>query len=74
MFSKLKSSSSSPNSASPTLSTNSFGGSGSGCNNIDVNPISQYYECGKQIGSAGPELAWKIFDAVRKIDMKVNIL
>nr|XP_046909922.1 SCY1-like protein 2 isoform X1 [Dermatophagoides farinae] len=70
MFSKLKSSSSSPNSASPTLSTNSFGGSGSGCNNIDVNPISQYYECGKQIGSAGPELVWKIFDAVRKTDMK----
>ncbi|OTF71724.1 hypothetical protein BLA29_015197 [Euroglyphus maynei] len=72
MFSKLKSSSSSPlNPASPTTLTTSSSSSTSS-NNIDVNPISQYFECGKQIGSAGPELAWKIFDAVRKTDMKVN--
>ncbi|RWS09814.1 SCY1-like protein 2, partial [Dinothrombium tinctorium] len=37
---------------------------------IDMNPISQYYEVGNIIGSAGPELAWKIFEAVRKADKK----
>lgn len=38
---------------------------------IDTNPISQYFDIGKQIGSAGPELAWKIFDATGKTDRKV---
>ncbi|XP_015781451.1 SCY1-like protein 2 [Tetranychus urticae] len=34
------------------------------------NPISQYFEIGKQIGSAGPELAWKVYEAYRKSDGK----
>mgnify|MGYP000277037105 CR=1 FL=1 len=77
MFSKLKTTSSSSSSllnpASPTLSISSnCSSSGNSQYNIDVNPIAQYFECGKQIGSAGPELAWKIFDAVRKSDSKVN--
>lgn len=58
MFSKLK-----PNLASPT-SSNSM---------LELNPIAQYFDFGKQIGSAGPELIWKIYDAVRKTDKKVNI-
>lgn len=58
MFSKLKSSAGSP------TSTNSL---------LELNPISQYFEFGKQIGSAGPELVWKIYEAVRKSDKKVNI-
>ncbi|UXI17099.1 putative palmitoyltransferase [Sarcoptes scabiei] len=37
---------------------------------IEMNPISQYYEIGKQIGSAGPELAWKIFESFRRSDKK----
>ena len=56
MFSKLKSSSGSPTSSNSLL---------------ELNPISQYFEFGKQIGSAGPELIWKIYDAVRKSDKKV---
>ena len=59
MFAKLKS-----NSGSPT-SSNSL---------LDLNPISQYFEIGKQIGSAGPELVWKIFEAVKKSDRKVIII
>lgn len=38
---------------------------------LDLNPISNYYDIGKSTGSAGPELAWKIFDATRKSDKKV---
>lgn len=38
---------------------------------IDTNPISEIFEVGKQVASAGPELAWKIYDAVRKCDEKV---
>lgn len=61
MFAKLKSSS---NSGSPahTLPMTP----------LDLNPISNYYDVGKQVGSAGPELAWKIFDATRKTDDKVR--
>ncbi|XP_035205202.1 SCY1-like protein 2 [Stegodyphus dumicola] len=36
----------------------------------DTNPITQYYEIGRQIGSAGPELVWKIYEAVRKSDKR----
>ncbi|XP_025110543.1 SCY1-like protein 2 isoform X2 [Pomacea canaliculata] len=36
----------------------------------DVNPITNYFDLGRQTGSAGPELAWKIFEAVRKEDKK----
>ncbi|XP_015792718.1 SCY1-like protein 2 isoform X2 [Tetranychus urticae] len=39
-------------------------------NPFETNPISQYFEIGNQTGSAGPELAWKIYDATRKLDKK----
>lgn len=42
---------------------------------IDSNPISQYFDINpRQVASAGPELAWKIFSATRKSDKKVNTL
>ncbi|RWS30665.1 SCY1-like protein 2 [Leptotrombidium deliense] len=37
---------------------------------FESNPITDYFEIGKQIGSAGPELAWKVYEAVRRSDDK----
>ncbi|XP_031348162.1 SCY1-like protein 2 isoform X2 [Photinus pyralis] len=37
---------------------------------LDNNPIGQFFEIGKQVASAGPELIWKIHDAYRKSDGK----
>ena len=37
-----------------------------------TNPITQHFDIGRHVGSAGPEMAWKIYDAVRKSDGKVN--
>ncbi|SPP76987.1 SCY1-like protein 2 isoform X4 [Drosophila guanche] len=34
------------------------------------NPITQYFEIGKPVACAGPELAWRIHDAYRKSDNK----
>jgi SCY1-like protein 2 len=42
-------------------------------NALDDNPIVQYFEIGKQTASAGPELVWRIHDAYRKSDGKVNL-
>jgi len=42
-------------------------------NALDNNPIVQYFEIGKQTASAGPELVWRIHDAYRKSDGKVNL-
>ena len=39
----------------------------------DINPIMRDFEIGRQIGSAGPEMVWKIFEAVRQDDKKVRI-
>ncbi|KAK6627086.1 hypothetical protein RUM44_009563 [Polyplax serrata] len=39
-------------------------------NILENNPISQFFEVGKQTASAGPELVWKIHDAYRKSDGK----
>ncbi|XP_015043072.1 SCY1-like protein 2 isoform X2 [Drosophila pseudoobscura] len=36
----------------------------------DGNPITQYFEIGKPVACAGPELAWRIHDAYRKSDNK----
>ncbi|XP_060082197.1 SCY1-like protein 2 [Ylistrum balloti] len=36
----------------------------------DSNPITKYFEIGRQVGSYGPEMVWKIYDAVRKEDKK----
>ncbi|XP_041357595.1 SCY1-like protein 2 [Gigantopelta aegis] len=36
----------------------------------DTNPIMRDFEIGRQIGSAGPEMVWKIFEAVRQDDKK----
>ena len=38
----------------------------------NVNPITGYFELGRQTGSAGPEMVWKVFEAVRKEDKKVG--
>lgn len=56
MFSKFKSSSTSAPPPNP----------------YDTNPITQYFEIGKQIACAGPELVWKIHEGYRKTDMKVS--
>lgn len=40
-------------------------------NPIDSNPISQYFEIGRQTAAAGPELVWKIYEAYKKCDGKV---
>lgn len=60
MFAKLKSSSGQYN--SPTGQAYQ----------LDGNPIGQYYDIKRPIGSAGPELAWKVYDAIRKTDDKVR--
>ncbi|KAH9363288.1 hypothetical protein HPB48_006394 [Haemaphysalis longicornis] len=39
---------------------------------LEANPISQFYEIGRQTASAGPELIWKIYDAQRKSDKRVS--
>ncbi|XP_044752932.1 SCY1-like protein 2 isoform X1 [Coccinella septempunctata] len=45
--------------------------SGGGTQNcLETNPIVQYFEIGKQVACAGPELVWKIHDAYRKSDGK----
>ena len=36
------------------------------------NPISGYFQIGRQTGSAGPQVLWKIFDATRISDKKVR--
>lgn len=39
---------------------------------LETNPIGQFFEIGKQVASAGPELVWRIHDAYRKSDGKVR--
>lgn len=39
---------------------------------LENNPIGQYFEIGRQVASAGPELVWRIHDAYRKSDGKVS--
>ena len=39
---------------------------------VESNPFGQYFEIGKQVANAGPELMWKIHDAYRKSDGKVG--
>ncbi|KAG8278355.1 hypothetical protein J6590_021248 [Homalodisca vitripennis] len=48
------------------------GGGGAAQNVLDHNPITQYFEIGKVVASAGPEHVWKIHDAYRKSDGKVT--
>lgn len=43
-------------------------------NPVDANPITQYFDIGKPVACAGPELIWKIHDAYRKSDGKVSNL
>ncbi|GFY67107.1 uncharacterized protein TNIN_486561 [Trichonephila inaurata madagascariensis] len=38
----------------------------------ESNPITQYFEIGKHVASAGPELVWKIHEAVRKSDKRLS--
>lgn len=37
-----------------------------------VNPITVYFEVGRQVASAGPEMVWKVYDATRISDRKVG--
>ncbi|KAJ8306338.1 hypothetical protein KUTeg_016883 [Tegillarca granosa] len=37
----------------------------------DANPITRYFEIGRHTGSCGPEMVWKIYDAVRMDDKRV---
>ncbi len=37
-----------------------------------TNPITKHYKLGKQIGSAGPEMIWKIYQAIRISDNHVS--
>ncbi|KAJ8924777.1 hypothetical protein NQ315_000930 [Exocentrus adspersus] len=47
-----------------------FKSSGGAQSPLETNPIGQFFEIGKQIACAGPELVWKIHDAYRKSDGK----
>lgn len=48
--------------------------SSSGSSILSTNPILQYFDVGPQVCTAGPELAWKVFQATRKSDSKVRFL
>jgi hypothetical protein len=38
----------------------------------EVNPITRYFDIRQHVSSCGPEMVWKIFDAVRLEDNKVS--
>ncbi|KAL3313180.1 hypothetical protein Ciccas_008221 [Cichlidogyrus casuarinus] len=38
---------------------------------LNQNPINKYFTVKKHVASAGPELLWKIYDAIRLEDSKV---
>lgn len=40
----------------------------------DTNPITRYFQIGRQVGSCGPEMIWKIYEAIRISDQKVSSL
>lgn len=37
------------------------------------NPVTRDYEVGKQVGSAGPGLLWKVHQAVKKSTKQVHV-
>ncbi|CAH8861004.1 unnamed protein product [Trichobilharzia szidati] len=37
-----------------------------------TNPITKYFSIEKQVASCGPELIWKVYDAIRRQDKKVS--
>jgi hypothetical protein len=39
----------------------------------DTNPITRYFQIGRQVGSCGPEMIWKIYEAIRVSDQKVRL-
>ncbi|KAI5734662.1 hypothetical protein M8J77_009216 [Diaphorina citri] len=57
MFSKLK---------------HGVGGGGGASGYLENNAIGQYFEIGKHVSSAGPEMVWKIHDGVRRSDGKIS--
>lgn len=57
---------------SPGMFSKLRSGGGQPSNPADANPIAQYFEIGKMVASAGPELIWHIHDAYRKSDGKVS--
>lgn len=62
MFAKLKPSANSPTPPDKSLPATP----------LDANPIAEHFDFGRQVGSAGPELAWKIYDGVRRADAMVS--
>ena len=38
------------------------------------NPVLKHYHLGRQIGTAGPEMVWKIYEAQRLSDKKVRYM
>jgi len=36
-----------------------------------LNPITEYFRIGQRVGSAGPDMVWKIYHATRITDNKV---
>lgn len=48
--------------------------SGTSSHIIENNPITQFFEIGKQTSCGGPEFVWHIHDAIRKVDGRVSII
>ncbi|CAH8557335.1 unnamed protein product [Schistosoma turkestanicum] len=40
------------------------------CIDFPTNPITKYFIIEKQVASCGPELVWKVYDAIRRSDQK----
>ena len=38
-----------------------------------TNPICKHFKLGRQLGSAGPEMVWRIYEATRMSDGYVSI-
>ena len=38
-----------------------------------TNPITKHFRIGRQVGSAGSEMVWKIYDATRVSDSAVSV-
>ena len=51
-----------------------FKAGGSSHNLLEGNPITTYFEIGRQTATAGPGFLWKVHDAYRKSDGKVRFI
>ncbi|CAH8570153.1 unnamed protein product [Heterobilharzia americana] len=48
------------------------GNDGHHVSDFPTNPITRYFIIEKQVGSFGPELVWKVYDAIRRQD-KIHV-